>query len=332
MNSLNEYVIGVDIGATKSHLALFDTAGTLVDLGSWGPLNHEVLPGSFAQFEEEFGQFVRGVLSKNGVTIEQVANAVLGVAGVDTAQQHEIISKIVTKLRFQKFTLVNDAFLGVFAGNPAGTGICAINGTGCTLAGINREGRTFQIGGVGFVSADYGGGDFLGEKVVSAVYSELFRRGAPTCMTAALFKKFGISDKYDFVDKINGKIADGTFDPGSCSRILFEAVREKDQTAAAILRECAESYAAGISRMIEELNFSPDEAMNIVFAGSIFVKGEDPFLLDTLQAKIKSDNPAFNFKMTLLRVPPVAGAVIRALYMLNGQGDYYEKVSAQLQL
>ena len=49
---MTEYVIGVDIGATKSHLALFDSSGSLVDFGQWGPLNHEALPGSFAQFEE----------------------------------------------------------------------------------------------------------------------------------------------------------------------------------------------------------------------------------------------------------------------------------------
>ncbi|MDR0497272.1 MAG: hypothetical protein LBH42_06640, partial [Treponema sp.] len=182
---MSEYVIGVDIGATKSHLALFDTAGTLVDFAHWGPLNHETLPGLFAQFEDEFGQFVTSCLSKNGITINQIAYSALGVAGVDTKRQHSITSEKLKKLGIEKFTLANDAFLGIPAGSPAGTGICAINGTGCTLAGINQEGKMLQIGGVGYISADPGGGGVMGEKVVSAVYSELFRRGKPTKMTPA---------------------------------------------------------------------------------------------------------------------------------------------------
>ena len=40
---MTEYVIGVDIGGTKSHLALFDTEGNFVDFDHWGCLNHEGL-------------------------------------------------------------------------------------------------------------------------------------------------------------------------------------------------------------------------------------------------------------------------------------------------
>ena len=192
---MTEYVIGIDIGSTKSHLALFDTDGSLVELNHWGPLNHEMLPGSFAQFEDELGRFVSETLSKYQIAMKQVSYSVLGIGGVDTRRQHGIVSGILRRLGFGGFTLVNDAFLGIPAGSPGGVGICAINGSGCTLAGINSEGKTLQIGGVGYVSADYGGGGMLGEKVVAAVYSELFRMGEPTTMTPAIFRKLGISSK-----------------------------------------------------------------------------------------------------------------------------------------
>ncbi|MDR1837438.1 MAG: hypothetical protein LBQ89_07250 [Treponema sp.] len=327
-----EYVIGVDTGATKSHLALFDITGTLVDFAHWGPLNHEVLPGSFEQFKDELEQFVTRTLSKNGLKLEQVSSAVFGIAGADTRTQAGIVSQIIREIGFKRFTLANDAFLGIPAGSPDGTGICAINGTGCTLAGINKEGRMLQIGGVGYISADYGGGGMMGEKVVSTVYSELFRKGEPTCMTPAFFEKLSITSKYDFVDKIYEKIDNGSLDVAACAKMLFEAVIKNDKVASDILREIGTSYANGISCMIEELEFNrlnKDEELNIVFAGSVFVKSEHPLLLDTIKEKVKADNPGCAVKHALLNVPPVAGAVIWAFNNLNS-GAYYDKICDQL--
>ena len=325
-----EYVIGVDIGASKSHLALFKSDGAFVDLGHWGPLNYEVLPGLYAQFEEEFGQFAFEVLEKNGVSIEQVSYSVLGVGGVDTKRQHAVISGILSKLKFRQFTLVNDAFLGIPAGSTSGTGICAINGSGCTLAGINKKGEMMQIGGVGAVSADMGGGGNMGKRVISAVYSELFRKGPPTCMTSLVLNELGIASKYDYVEKIHEKTGDRTFNVYKCNRFLFEAIKQNDHVAAGILNEIAANYANGISCMIGEMHFPPEDELCVVFAGSVFVKGEHPFLLDAIKAKICCDNPYFKIKYTLLDVPNVAGAVIWALNSLRTDGSFYNIVSSQL--
>ena len=327
---MTEYVIGIDTGATKSHLALFDTTGVLVDFSHWGSLNHESLPGSFIQFEDELNQFITQTLSKHKISINQILYAVLGIAGADTLLQHKIISKIIKNTGLEKFTLANDAFLGIPAGNPNGTGVCANNGTGCTLAGINNDGKMLQIGGVGFVSADYGGGGVLGKKVVSAVYSELYRKGTPTCMTDSLFKKLDITNKYDFIEKIYEKTADQSFIINSCAKILFESAAQNDHVAKKIEFEIIDNYANGISCMVDELNFKKDEDLVIVFAGSVFTKCEDPFLLEEIKSKINKDNPDYCFKYNLLNVPPVAGAVIWALNTIGEKGACYEKVCSQL--
>jgi len=325
---VSEYVIGVDIGSTKSHLALFDTEGNFVDFGRWGRLNYETMPGLYAQFKEEMGQFVFGVLSKNKITMEQVSCSVLGVAGVDTKKQHKTLSGILESLGFKNFTLINDAYLGIPAGNKTRIGICAINGTGCTLAGINKEGRMLQIGGVGAASADKGGGRYMGACLLSAVYSELFRKGKATLMTGLLFEYLGITSKYDYIEKIHEMENDGSFDIHKCGRLVFEAVRQNDAVAIGILREMADNYANGISCMIEELKFPPDEELPLVFAGSVFVKGEHPLLVDSIKAKVSEDNKRWNITYKLLDVPNVAGAVTWALDSLGN--NYYDKVCTQL--
>jgi N-acetylglucosamine kinase-like BadF-type ATPase len=328
---MTEYVIGVDIGGTKSHLALFDSTGSLVDFAHWGPLNHEGLPGSFAQFEDELGQFVSGIVSKNGITMKQISYAVLGIAGNDTRKQHAIISEILKKIGFERFTLVNDAFLGIPAGSRTGIGICAINGTGCTLLGLNKAGDALQIGGVGYVSNDMGGGGNLARFAVSAVYSELFRKAEPTCMTPALLEYIGITDKHDFVERIYDMIEEKSFDRTNCIRILFHAAEKNDKVAMDFFRELAANYAGGISTMIDEMGFPKDEDLCIVLAGSVFVKGENPRLIDSLKEKLKELNPAHDFNYVILDVPPVAGAVIWALNTLNGKTGYYDKVCAEFQ-
>lgn len=327
---MRKYVMGIDTGATKSHLALFDTEGSLVDFCRWGPLNYEILPGLFVQLEEELGQFIGQALTSNGIAIDQISYAVFGMAGVDTMGQHRTISDIFKRIGFHRFTLCNDAFLGIPAGSPTGAGICAINGTGCTLAGMNQTGKMFQIGGVGPVSGDMGGGGTMGERVVASVYAELFRKGVPTCMTPLLFEDLGISSKYDFVERIYKKMDDGTFDVDSYCKLLFAAARQNDRVAAEILQSVAAHYADGISGMMEEMAFPKEDDLYVVLAGSVFVKGEHPLLVESLKKKVSRDNPDYHITYTLLDVPTVAGAVIWALNLLGGAGRDYGSVRAQL--
>ena len=329
---MNEYVIGVDIGGTKSHLAIFDTRANFLDLCHWGPLNHEVLPGSFAQFEEEFNKFLTGMMQKHDIAMEQIKYSMLGVAGVDTKVQHEKISGILRKTGLKNFTLTNDAFLGIPAGNKSGkgTGICAINGTGCTLAGINREGRMMQIGGVGIFSSDMGGGNYIGGQLLSAVYRELFRKGEATLMTELLFNKLNVKSKYDYLETLLARVNEGNLVIGSLNSLVFEAAAKGDHEAASILQNIAANYAGGILCMMEELSFPSDEELIIVFAGSVFVKGEHPFLLDKIKEKIVKGSPAHNVKYIKLEVPNVTGAVVWALNSLLGKNNLYDKVYSQL--
>ena len=323
---MNEFVIGLDAGGTKSHLALFDSSGSLVDFAQWGPLNHEGLPGSFAQFEEEIGQFVSKLLSKNRIPIQQIANAVFGLAGADTRKQHGILSEIIRRTGFKKFILANDAFLGIPAGSRSGTGICAINGTGCTLAGLNKQGKMLQIGGVGYISSDSGGGGNISRFAVSAAFRELFRKDKATLITPMLMEYLGIKDKHDFVERIYEKIEEKSFDRIVCNRIVFEAAGKNDTVAVDFFRDMAASYAGGISTMIDEMNFSKDESVDLVLAGSVFVKGEDPILINSLKESIKEFSPGYSIKYTILDVPPVAGAVIWALNTLTNKAGHYDTV------
>jgi len=330
-----DYVLGIDAGGTKSHLALFDIEGNMIDFGRWGSLNHEGMPGSFGQFKNELNKFVFDILYKNKIKIDRITSAAFGVAGVDTKPQHEIISKIISETGFKNFSLANDAFLGIPAGSPACSGICAINGTGCTIVGVNSKGKMFQIGGVGYISSDYGGGGMFGRIVISSVYSEFFRKGEPTCMTPLLMEKLKIKSKYEFVETIYKMFEEHSLDLRELTKLLFEAAKKNDKVSLDILAESGRNYAGGISGMIEELEFdkNKDDDLYIVFAGSIFSKGENPKIIDTIKEKLAVSNRGLRIKYKILKVPPVAGAVFWAFNNLNIQDkdECYAKICSQLE-
>jgi len=326
---MSEYILGIDTGSTKSHLAIFDIDGNLVAFDRWGPLSHEGIPGTFALFEEEFGRFVHGSLSKAKISMKQIVYSVMGLTGCDTKKQYKTLCEIAKRIGFENFTLSNDAYLGIPAGNPNGVGICGINGTGCSLAGINQKGDMLQIGGVGFISSDLGGGGIMGRKVVSSVYNEIFRKGPSTLMTPLLFQKLGISSKYDFVDTMCDRIDDNSYNKFNCVEMLFEAAMENDKVAMNILSTIAESYANGISCLIDELQFDIKEELCIVMAGSVFVKGKHPVQIDTIKEIISKNHPEYKIKYVKLEVPPVTGAVVWAFNML-GKTGYFNKIQSQL--
>jgi N-acetylglucosamine kinase-like BadF-type ATPase len=174
-----------------------------------------------------------------------------------------------------------------------------------------------------------GGGGHMGRAVVSVVYSELFRKAEPTCMTPALLNYLSITDKHDYVERIYDMIEEKTFDRTACIRIMFQAAEKNDKVALNFFREVSANYAGGISTMIEEMGYAENEVLYVVLAGSVFVKGENPLMINSLKQIVKTHNPNHNINYVVLDVPPVAGAVIWALNTLNGKAEYYDKVCAE---
>lgn len=326
---MKKYVIGVDGGGSKSHLAIFDDNADKTDFRARGTLNHECMQGSFAELERELRVFLHGALQENGIGMEQIDYAVFGLAGVDTKKQHLIVSDILERLGFDKFTLCNDAYLGIPAGSSDGTGICAINGTGCTVAGKNVAGKTMQIGGVGGISDDLGGASYMGRTAVGRVYRSLFRQGEPTVMTDMLFKSIGITSKYDFIEIFTEKLENREFKPSRFNRLLFEAAALGDKVACEALETVAANYAGAVNCLLEELDFPKDRETHIVFAGSVFVKGEHPILIDTVKRLVENRNPSQKIKYVRLEKPPVAGAIVEALNRI-GCERLVPKIYAQL--
>jgi len=309
---MKRLIMGVDGGGTKSHLALFDAAGKLAGAAVRGPLNHEVMEGSYTELETVLRHFISDALKDAGAELGDVEHTVLGIAGVDTAAQHELIFGILRRIGLAGFTLCNDAFLGVAAGCPGGKGIGANNGTGFSIAAMDHSGAAVQVGGLGDLTNDCGGGSWFGAQAVSAVYDVLYKCGPPTMMQGLLFAKLDISHQENYLDTVTAGIQRETLDINELNRLVFEAAGLGDAVALGILQQSAAQYAGGIVYLAKHLDFPGSDPLYVTFAGSLFVKEKIKILPRLVEERVCAALDGRSVEFRSLEAAPVAGAVLWA--------------------
>ena len=326
---MKSFVLGVDGGGSNTQCALFDIEGNQVDFLDWGPTNHEVLPGGFEQLEEELGQMFDTFYARHSIQASNLVSCAFGMAGVDTKLQSEIIGNMIRRLGIKEFVLSNDAYLGVKAGCPSGVGICVINGTGATIAGINSQGQMVQIGGQGYLTGDVGGGGALATAAISEVYDHLFRGGPYTIMVDQFFEVLQISSKHDYMDAVTANLQDRS-KRVEFTKMLFDAANQGDAVALSILRHVGKELGRSVNGAIQELGFDDVKVIDVVLAGSVNVKGSNPALVDAIKEEVIVKNPTRNVDFFILHHPPVAGAVIWALEKVYRGQDLFDKIVGQL--
>jgi len=309
---MSRFILGVDGGATKSHLAVFDNSGNCVSSAAYGALNHEAMKGSYTELEERLGELLPRVIKEAGASTDDIKYAVFGLAGVDTDAQQALISEIVRKIGFKDFLMCNDAFLGVPAGCPECIGVCAINGTGFKIAAVDHSGNAIQTCGLGVFTDDLGGGSWYGYRAISAVYNELYKLGRPTAMRETLFDMLGISRREDYLEVLTEKYYGGKLDTIALNSVIFEAAAHDDAVALGILEESAEQYAGGIARLIMDMDFPADHPVYVTLAGSVFVRQKVKILHKLIGMRVDSALNGRSVIYNQLDAPPVAGAVMWA--------------------
>ena len=111
-----KYVIGVDGGNSKTHYALFNNNGEMINFLKGGTTSHELFKDSFAGLKIELEKNIKDLISKNNLSINEIEHIYFGLAGTDTTDQYKEIKKVIREIGIKSFTLVNDAYLGIKAG------------------------------------------------------------------------------------------------------------------------------------------------------------------------------------------------------------------------
>lgn len=328
---MGKYVLGFDGGGTKTHCALADFDGNIIDFVELGPTNYDYALSNYdVAFNKQIRKTIGTICERNRISVTDIVRSVFGIHGADTKGQCAEMSDLFGKIGLRDFVVVNDAFLGIKAGFGDGYGICSSCGTGFVVGVIDRNKKMMQIGGMGDFTGDDAGGTFLRTSAISSVYQELFRCGEKTLLTEMLFKKLDISSKYDFFEKVfyeTNKNHHLQIELCSLSKDVFCAAEMGDKVCTELIIGMAKNMSKSIIGAMKEPALDFGETINIVFSGSVSTKEKNPLLNDTLKSEIQICYPEKKFNFKILDVPPVAGAILWAMEGVEDTKDFYEKVT-----
>ncbi|KKC48500.1 N-acetylglucosamine kinase [Paenibacillus sp. D9] len=314
----NACVIGVDGGNSKTDYYLFDLDGRKIDSIRSGTCSHEQFKDGYISAKRVMGEQLGLLLSRNGLRAEDAAAAAFGLAGADIASQKASLNRIIGELGFARFAMDNDSFLGVKAGSESGSGICSINGSGACTGGISPSGRRLQIGGVGSeLSGDEAGGYYLARRALRIVYDAFFRLGQPTAMTDPVMRLLGLDDKERYIEAVVEAAASRSLPYTELVTVLLEAAASGDEAAFAAVDHSARQMALSAAGCIRGLDFG-EEPVDIVMAGSVWVKAASPIMRDRFRHHVGSLSGQ-ECRYVLLEAPPAAGAVLWALELAHGK-------------
>ncbi|MDD5898624.1 MAG: BadF/BadG/BcrA/BcrD ATPase family protein [Clostridia bacterium] len=317
------YLLGIDAGATNTRYTLYDilTGQTYLLLGGCG--NHECLDGGYEEFAALMDAGIRRLCSAAGIQPSDVSSAGLGIAGVDTSRQHKLISGIFQRIGLRHFGLGNDAVLGIKAECISCEGICAVNGTGFSVYGIDAAGKTAQVGGIGAKTGDKGGGSYYAERAIESVYRQIEKRGPQTQMTARAMQLLQVSDPALFVEAVSERM-EGPQEGEllrQMSMLLHECAAQQDEVACGVLAESGREYAVCVLSALRKLpTLGRQKDIDVVLVGSCFLRCQCTLTCDTMRKTLAEEMPQTTFHIKPIQTEPAVGGLIWAYELLGVPG------------
>lgn len=290
---------GVDAGATHTRVLVVSENGTLIGSGMGGSANpHTVGPGPAAS------EIARAIQTAAAGEAPDVIAA--GVAGLEDPELRRELRYALEALHPQREVhLFSDAAValdGAFLGGP---GVIVISGTGSVAWGRSAKGDEARAGGWGHLIDDAGSGYDIGRRGVNAALRGHDGRGEATALFRVLLKALDV----DTPQQMAGVV--WRMDPSqvaSLARVVVQAAEESDAVARTILRSAAVELAALAAAVWQKLNLGQGQPVAPV--GGMFNHAR---IRKAFTASLARRCP--EAMVVTPRLPPVAGAVWRALVL-----------------
>jgi N-acetylglucosamine kinase-like BadF-type ATPase len=306
-----KYLIGIDVGGTKTECAVADLKGKILVKETSTSSNY-LIAGADKTALLLFTLIAKSLKKLNG-DFAEIQNVVIGVAGAGRTHDARHLEKSLIKyahskkLKFSSVHIVSDAMIaiqGAFAGHP---GCILISGTGSIIFGIDRHGKIHRVGGFGRLIGDEGSGYSIGRKAVQEVSKVLDGRGKETLITKLIIDKMKISSANSLINKIYNN----DYDIASLAPVLISAAEKNDRLAINILEQEAEELVQHIKAIMKKMKV---KKLKVAFSGSLITNNN--VYLKILTKKIKTSLP--NISITKPELSPVEGAILMAKENLNG--------------
>ncbi|MBG6223844.1 N-acetylglucosamine kinase-like BadF-type ATPase [Arthrobacter sp. CAN_A2] len=229
-------VVGLDIGGSKTHGALW-RGERLVAEAKAGSANVQNVTTETAA--RSLGKLFHALLE--GADAGAIARVVAGSGGVDTAADADRLRALIAPhAPHAVIEVVHDTRL-ILAAGGAHAGIAVIAGTGSVAWGVTRDGRQARSGGWGYLLGDEGSGYWVAREAVRRALHRHDVGQAPDALDTAVLALNGVATPTELIGMFHSGA--GRTYWAAQSRAVFDAARDGDHDAAAILDRVATDLA-----------------------------------------------------------------------------------------
>lgn len=304
-------LLGVDAGNSKTVAVLADASGGVLGYGRAGC--GDIYAGASESLAvAEVVAAVRGALrmasqAEEAVTESAVTHAAFCLAGLDwPADELYWRSQLAQWLPgLASYSLRNDGFALLRAGEPSGRGVALSAGTGAAIVARGPAGREWSAS---MWIADPLGGRSLGEQAYAAVVRAELGVAPTTVLREKVLARHGYRDVASLLEATTGR-GGRTIRHAVLARDVLDAASAGDAVAAAIVHQQGAWFARYAMAAARRVGLSgPD--IPVVLGGSVF-SSASPVLRDATREALARALPAA--RVTLAPRSPVVGAVAEAI-------------------
>ncbi len=303
--------LGVDGGNSKTHALILSDQGNALGFGAGPGSNFQVIGIEAAK--NAWTMAIRAALCEAGLQVERIRFGCFCLAGADLPEDYHLLQQVVEELVHpMRVKVKNDTIAALRAGLHLATfGVTVVVGAGFNAAGRGKDGREIILPGLGYISGDYGGSQWMGQQIIRAIMRAWDGRGKPTKMRQPVLEFMGTEDEMALIRTLR--------DPAAQSRlkglmpILFEAAYEGDEVAQSLLIFLGQEVGLTAGVLIRRLGLEKDE-VPVVLSTSVF-RGRGPLLLDVITETVHRVAP--RARIITPSFVPVVGAALEAMSIVG---------------
>ncbi len=305
MNKEKQYVIGVDIGNTKTSYALVEHSGQVLAKLKDKGTNYQNI--GEAEMRHQLQTAVQKLLKKFNISAEQISFIYFGAAGADSPEDFIILNKSFAQvLPDRPFDFENDGWIALHNGTFGNPGMVVTCGTANTNCVQSPSGKHMRIGGLCEFLGDVLGGHAIASYTLIAAMRSEDGRDEPTILTSRISKAYSVKSLSELV---NMEIDDNQV--RKILPILFSCALEYDGKALEICWNMVKEVLKIVNEFYNAM--FRDQKFTLVLEGSVFKERYQPFT--------KMIELALHQKYDLDIVIPDHDAVLGAVFLaLKGSG------------
>ncbi|MBN1482539.1 hypothetical protein EH223_10880 [candidate division KSB1 bacterium] len=296
-----KYVLGVDIGNTKTLYALTRLDGTALHILRGMGTNYQEIGQD--EMVRRLRDGIAAIIKECGILKHDMAAIYYGAAGADTPTDFQILEKAFAQVApGVPFDFENDGWIALHSGTLGQAGMVVTCGTGNTNCAVNSTGERLRIGGLSEFL-----GDVLGAYSIAAYAMQAAVRGEdgrddPTILSTLIPRALNVETNADVINlEVTSELVKKVVET------FFDAAQQGDGRSLNICWMLVKEVLNIVREFYNGL-FQQEKFFKLVLDGTVFRQKYQP-LTRMLELALRQK---YNVEIIIPDYDPVVGAIFLA--------------------